>query len=116
MSYDLDFYKLKGRQLTENEIGAYLTNNLTPCSENGNEWFFENEDTEVYFFLNRNEPEDNQEAIEISEKFSDFDNTQFTFNLNFLRPNRLPIGLPGQSEKNPSKWNACDLGQAKSGF
>jgi hypothetical protein len=58
MSYDLFFYKRKGRQLSENEIGEYLTNNLTPVNENGNQWVFENEDTEVYFILDHNEPED----------------------------------------------------------
>lgn len=87
MSYDLYFYKRKGRQLSENEIGDYLTNNLTPVDENGNQWVFENEDTEVYFILNHNEPEDDPESIEMFENFSDFDNTHFTFNLNFLRPN-----------------------------
>lgn len=87
MSYDLYFYKRKGRQLSENEIGDYLTNNLTPVNENGNQWVFENEDTEVYFILDHNEPEDDPETIEMFENFSDFDNTHFTFNLNFLRPN-----------------------------
>lgn len=87
MSYDLYFYKRKGPQLSENEIGDYLTNNLTPVNENGNQWVFENEDTEVYFILDHNEPEDDPETIEMFENFNDFDNTHFTFNLNFLRPN-----------------------------
>jgi hypothetical protein len=87
MSYDLYFYKRKGRQISENEIGDYLTKNVTPVDENGNQWVFENEDTEVYFILDHNEPEDDPETNEMFENFSDFDNTHFTFNLNFLRPN-----------------------------
>ncbi|MBK9732838.1 MAG: hypothetical protein IPO83_16420 [Chitinophagaceae bacterium] len=87
MSYDLYFYKRKGRQLSEQEIGDYLTKNLVTPTEESNQWFFDNEDTRVYFFINHNEPEDDPEAIELYESFEDFDNTHFTFNLNFLRPN-----------------------------
>jgi hypothetical protein len=87
MSYDLYFYKQKGRQLSEKEIGDYLNEHLTVPTEGGNQWFFQNEDTQVYFFVNHNEPEDDPEAVELFESFADFDNTHYTLNLNFLRPN-----------------------------
>ena len=86
MSYDLYFYKRKEHQLSEGEIGDYLSHNVTPANKAGNQWFYENEDTEVYFSFDHNQPEDDPESIELFEKFSDFDNTHFTFNLNFLRP------------------------------
>lgn len=87
MSFDLFFYKKKGRELSDEEIGGYLTENLTPVNESGDQWVFENEDTGVYFIFERTEPEDDPEEIEIYENFADFDNTRFTFNLNFVRPN-----------------------------
>jgi hypothetical protein len=70
MSYDLFFYKRKENNLSENEIANYLTSNLVPASESGNQWFFENEDTEVYFSIDQNEPEDDPEAIELYESFT----------------------------------------------
>lgn len=87
MSYDLYFYKRKGRELAESDISEYLSNNLTPVNENGNQWIFENEDTEVYFILDHNEPESDPETVELFESFNEYDNTHFTFNLNFIRPN-----------------------------
>lgn len=86
MSYDLYFYKRKSSNLTESKIAEYLTNNLTSTSESDKQWFVENEDTETYFSFDQNEPETDEESIELFESFTDFDNTHFTFNLNFLRP------------------------------
>jgi hypothetical protein len=86
MSYDLYFYKQKGAKLSENQIAKYLTENVIPINENGNQWFYENEDTEVYYSFDQNEPEDDTESIELYESFADFDNTHFSFNLNFMRP------------------------------
>lgn len=86
MSYDLYFYKQKGSNLSEDQISKYLTDNLVPVNENGNQWFYENEDTEVYYSFDQNEPENDPESIELYENFADFDNTHFSFNLNFLRP------------------------------
>jgi len=72
--------------LTESQIAEYLTNNLTSTSESDTQWFVENEDTETYFSFDQNEPETDEESIELFENFTDFDNTHFTFNLNYLRP------------------------------
>ncbi|MBP6811171.1 MAG: hypothetical protein KA138_06610 [Saprospiraceae bacterium] len=86
MSYDLYIYKRKTSDLTERQIAEYLNNNLTSTSESDTQWFVEDEDTETYFSLDQNEPETDEESIELFENFADFDNTHFTFNLNYLRP------------------------------
>lgn len=86
MSYDLYFYKRKSSDLTESQIAEYLNNNLTSTSESDTQWFVEDEDTETYFSIDQNEPETDEETIELFENFIDFDNTHFTFNLNYLRP------------------------------
>ena len=86
MSYDLYFYKRKSSGLTESQIAEYLNNNLTSTSESDTQWFVEDEDAETYFSLDQNEPETDEETIELFENFADFDNTHFTFNLNYLRP------------------------------
>jgi hypothetical protein len=85
MSYDLYFYKRKSSDLTESKIAEYLTSNLTSTSESDTQWFVEDEDTETYFSFDQNEPETDEESIELFENFADFDNTHFTFNLNYLR-------------------------------
>lgn len=86
MSYDLYFYKQKISDLTESKIAEYLTNNLASTSESNTQWFVEDENTETYFSFDQNEPETDEESIELFENFQDFDNTHFTFNLNYLRP------------------------------
>jgi hypothetical protein len=86
MSYDLYFYKKKSSDLTESQIAEYLNNKLTSSSESDTQWFVEDEDTETYFSFDHNEPEDEEDAIEFFESFADFDNTHFTFNLNYIRP------------------------------
>ncbi len=87
MSFDLYFYKEKGRELPESEVGEYLNANLVEVDENGFQWLFENEDTGVYYTFELNDPEDDPEAIELYESFASFDNTRFSFSLNFIRPN-----------------------------
>lgn len=78
MSYDLYFYKQKADSLNKQSIAEYLTMNLTP--EQHGQWFFENSDTGVYFSLDYNEPDPDQEV------FQGYENTHFSFNLNFIRP------------------------------
>jgi hypothetical protein len=86
MSYDLYFYKSKGTNLSEEQISNYLSDNLVPKDEREGQWFFENEDTDVYYFFDQNEPNNDPESIELYDSFKDFDNTNFSFNLNYLRP------------------------------
>jgi hypothetical protein len=40
----------------------------------------------VYYSFDQNEPEGDPESIELYESFREFDNTHFSFNLNFMRP------------------------------
>lgn len=86
MSYDLYFYKKKGTDIKRSEIAEYFHQNLTPEHESGNQWFFENDDTDVYFSFDLNKPESDPESIELYESFSGYDDTHFSFNLNFMRP------------------------------
>jgi hypothetical protein len=86
MSYDLFFYKQKGSQITERTIRNYLTENLTKPNEQNNQWWFENEDTGVYFCFETTDENDFENYDELFECFSDFDNVRFMFNINFVRP------------------------------
>lgn len=88
MSYDLYFYKKKSSSLTENQIQDYL-NNLDNfvLDENEKQWTYENESTGVYFGIDWNEPNTDEEEIEIWDKFTNFENLNFSFTINFIRPN-----------------------------
>ena len=86
MSYDLFFCKPKGKSLSEEQIGNYLSQNLVAKGEDGNQWFYTNEDTGVYYLFDHDEPDNDPESMELYESFEDFDNTHFSFNLNFMRP------------------------------
>ena len=87
MSYDLYFYKKKNDNLTEESFAEYLTNNLEfNTSENPTQWFYENPETEVYFWIHWNETKIEKEDINSYESFDDFTNLNFTFGINFLRP------------------------------
>ena len=86
MSYDLYFYKRENSDLTASKIAEYLTSNLISTSESNTQWFVEDEDTETYFSVDQNEPETDEESIELFESFPGFDKTHFTLNLNYLRP------------------------------
>jgi hypothetical protein len=86
MSYDLFFYRHKDSNLTIDQIGEYLSNNLTSVNEDGNQWFFENDDTEVYYSFETNDPDEEDEIEELPDSFKDFENTSIAFNLNFIRP------------------------------
>lgn len=84
MSYDLFFYKRKQADLTTEKISAYLTSNLKSTSGSNTQWFVDDEETETYFSIDYNAPDG--ESEEPLENIADFDNTYFTFNLNYLRP------------------------------
>jgi len=86
MSYDLFFYKQKGSLLAEQDIRDYLANNLTKPNERNNQWWFENEDTGVYFCFETTDESDFENYNEIFERFTGFENTRFMFNINFIRP------------------------------
>lgn len=86
MSYDLFFYKQKGTEIATEKISNYLSDNLVAVKEGNTQWFFENQDTEVYFSFDYNEPGEEFEKDEEIEANENFDDTGFSFNLNFMRP------------------------------
>ncbi len=82
MSYDLFFYKKKGTEISKSKISSYLSDNLVSPNVDETQWFFENEDTEVYFSFEYTD----EKAIDDLAVVQHFDDTHFSFNLNFLRP------------------------------
>lgn len=81
MSYDLFFYKQKDCKTTDSDIRSYLDKRFNN-PENSDQYWHENKETGVYFCFEYNEPEPD----ETIEGFENFDNTNWTFNINFLRP------------------------------
>ena len=86
MSYDLYFFKSRNSSVTEDQIATYLNQNLDSTSENKMQWFVENEDTETYYSFDRYDPNSDHDDNEPSLEFEDLENTNFAFNLNYLRP------------------------------
>lgn len=80
MSFDLFFYKRKDDAITEDDVAAYLNENIGANSNNSEQWLYENPNTGVYFLIDRNEPND------LDEGFEDFTDLNFSFNLNYFRP------------------------------
>ncbi|UQB67827.1 hypothetical protein [Epilithonimonas zeae] len=88
MSYDLYFYKRKSSSLSEEQVKDYLNkSNHLVLEENGNQWSYHNEETGVYFGIDLNEPNTDAEEIEIWDSFEDYENLNFCFTINFIRPN-----------------------------
>lgn len=87
MSFDLYFYKRKDNQLTEQQVAAYLNDNIPHNnSEHPRQWSYENQATGVYFLIDWNEPDDDPENIEIFDSFQDYQYLNFSFSINFFRP------------------------------
>jgi hypothetical protein len=86
MSYDLFFLKQKGSEIPDERISNYLSDNLVPANEGNTQWFFVNEDTEVYFLFEYSKPEEEIEQDDEISPITNFDYTNFTFNINYMRP------------------------------
>ncbi|MBO9683837.1 MAG: hypothetical protein J7502_14400 [Flavisolibacter sp.] len=86
MSYDLFFYKQKGSPLIGQAIRDYLAENLTKPNEQNTQWWFDNEDTGVYFCFETTDEGDFENYNELFEGFDGFENVRFMFNINFIRP------------------------------
>ncbi len=69
MSYELFFYKKKDSQVTEQTIRTYLRENLTKPNEQNNQWWFENEDTCVYFSFETTDKDDFDVSMLLSPFF-----------------------------------------------
>jgi hypothetical protein len=130
MSYDLFFYRKKNSKLTDSEIKSELKR-LIPknISEIDNQIHYSNERTGVYFLIDFNEPNTEKEDIEVFDNFPDFENTNLSASINFLRPdyfgkeifpiigdfsNRLDLYILNSQEVNdsrqkPLKWADSEL-------
>lgn len=86
MSYDLYLYKRKDQEISKDQISEYLSNQIPPANEEATQWIYENKDTEVYFSFEYNEPDQGEIPDEDIEPIEDFDNTNLSFYLNFMRP------------------------------
>ena len=82
MSYDLYFYKHKDCKTTDSDIRNYLGKRFQN-TENVDQFWYENKETGVYFSFEYNKPDLDDEPL---EGFEGFDNTNWMFNINFLRP------------------------------
>lgn len=88
MSYDLFFYKRKTDPITKSEIETYL-NTLPNLEGNAeNQWFFQNKESGAYWTFEYYPSDGNDtDDVEYDEGFEDFEDTNFMFNINFVRPN-----------------------------
>ena len=86
MSYDLYFYKKKSSNITKKQVKEYLDNNFHN-EQNSHQWNYKNDATGVYFGIDLNESNTDPEDIELWDKFDDFENLNFYFTINFIRPN-----------------------------
>jgi hypothetical protein len=82
MSYDLYFYKHKDCKTTDSDIRSYLGERIQN-TENADQFWYENKETGVYFSFEYNKSDLDDESL---EGFEEFDNTNWMFNINFLRP------------------------------
>ena len=88
MSYDLYFYKKKSSNQSEKDIINYLNNSeYLTAEENETQWSYFNEETGVYFGIDLNEPNTETEDLEIWDNFSEYENLNINFTINFIRPN-----------------------------
>jgi hypothetical protein len=88
MSYDLYFYKKKSSNQSEKDIINYLNSSeYLTTEENETQWSYFNEETGVYFGIDLNKTNIEAEDIEIWDNFTDFENLNFNFTINFIRPN-----------------------------
>jgi hypothetical protein len=92
MSYDLYFYKRTGNQLSEEQVAEYLNNNISyNTKEHAKQWSYDNRTTGVYFFIDWDEIEEAPEFLKSFDDFGNFTYLNFTFNINFLRPQYFAV-------------------------
>lgn len=87
MSYDLYLYKKKGNKLTNSDVKIEFKKMIPKnISEIDSQINYENERTGVYFLMDFNEPNTEQEDLDVFDSFNDFENTNISISINFLRP------------------------------
>ncbi len=83
MSFDLYFYKEKNSRFQNKDFVDYL-NDIIQYSKKNEEWFYENENTEVYFSFAKDKIEDEEYLSEL--KLKNFTEIELSFNINYFRP------------------------------
>ncbi len=87
MSYDLYFYKKANSSFTEEKFAEYLRKSFSKyVTESNDQWIYENPETGVYFIIDWNEPNTDEEDLQLYDKFEGFINLNFSININFCRP------------------------------
>lgn len=87
MSFDLYFYTRKEHLFDASKVESYLVKNGCVRVSEDEQWVYENEDTDVYFDFERQPENDDPEDNKTFESFDDFNNTRYSFSLNYIRPN-----------------------------
>ncbi len=82
MSYDLFFYVRESNELTKDDIVKFLNENLGTMNEENSQWFVEHEEAETYYSIDYCEPSEKDLS-----QYEGYRNTNFSFNLNYFRPN-----------------------------
>jgi len=87
MSYDLYFYRNKENPISKEKIQAKFKEMIPiDISEVDTQIHYENERTGVYFLIDINEPNTEKEDNELFESFDEYENTDISASINFLRP------------------------------
>ncbi|MDO3695971.1 hypothetical protein QVZ41_14055 [Wenyingzhuangia sp. chi5] len=87
MSYDIYFYRKQNTPLSKRQIQLEF-HKLIPIniSDIDTQINYENKRTGVYFLIDINEPNTEQEEIELYENFEGFEYIDISASINFLRP------------------------------
>lgn len=87
MSYDLYFYRKKDNPISKEKIQLEFKEIIPiDISKVDTQIHYENERTGVYFLIDINEPSTEKEYIELFDNFEEFENTDISASINFLRP------------------------------
>lgn len=130
MSYDLYLYKKTSSEHTSEFIWNELKHSIILDKSDSNDQIeYDNEITGVYFLVDLNEPNQDQEDIDLFEKFDGFNYTNISVSVNFIRPDyfgleifpmlssifeRLDLYVLNlqeldESKQNPLKWGGVEL-------
>ncbi|KOH45625.1 hypothetical protein [Sunxiuqinia dokdonensis] len=94
MSYDLYFYKNKNNKISEAEVIEEFKNTIPfKISEIDSQIVYENERTGVNFLIDFNEPNTDQEDIELFDNFDEFEYLNINASINFLRPDYFGLEI-----------------------
>ncbi len=85
MSYDLNFYTKSDKPVSKSSIKEYLEGLPNMRSDEKDQWIYQNDDTGVHCRFEYIEIDEDDPDLE-ADNFEGFEDTNFSFNLNFGRP------------------------------